>query len=91
MRRRAHDSLKRNAASQMFAADGVKNSIGDSRSGECGRSCKRASNPACRKISKTTPCKVAEYRRAGCLPGEKHFDTSGKSVALVHHPAILKS
>src|SRR6266850_3157090 len=44
------------------------------------------------KISKTTPCKVAWCRWHGCfeLSLRKHFDTSGKSVALFHHRAIRK-
>jgi hypothetical protein len=43
------------------------------------------------KISKTTPCKVTGGRWHGCFTREKHFDTSGKSVAPLHHRAICKT
>src|SRR5712671_2938088 len=45
------------------------------------------------KISKTTPCKVAWCRWHGCFERilRKHFDTSGKSVALIHPRAICKT
>ena len=45
------------------------------------------------KISKTTPCKVAWWSRPGCFgrSPRKHFDTSGKSVALFHHRAVCKT
>jgi hypothetical protein len=39
------------------------------------------------KISKTTPCKVAVGRGHGCFSLQKHFDTSGKSPALLQHRA----
>jgi hypothetical protein len=39
------------------------------------------------KISKTTPCKDTSRRRRGCFSPQKHFDTSGKSPALMHHRA----
>src|SRR5882724_8336090 len=44
------------------------------------------------KISKTTPCKVAWCRWHGCFERilRKHFDTSGKSAALLHHRAIKR-
>src|SRR6266568_62844 len=42
------------------------------------------------KISKTTPCKVA-WRPLACGVPRKHFDTSGKSPAIFHHRAILKT
>ncbi len=45
------------------------------------------------KISKTTPCKVAWWSLAWMLwaTPRKHFDTSGKSLALFHHRAICKT
>src|SRR5882762_10480583 len=45
------------------------------------------------KISKTTPCKVAWCRWHRCFERilRKHFDTSGKSAALLHHRAICKT
>src|SRR5438046_505609 len=44
------------------------------------------------KISKTTPCKESnplkrKGRRHGCFCRKKHFDTSGKSAAQLHHRA----
>jgi hypothetical protein len=41
------------------------------------------------KISKTTPCKVAR-RSPASATARKHFDTSGKSPALLHHRAIVR-
>jgi hypothetical protein len=43
------------------------------------------------KISKTTPCKVADVAGFFHWFRKKHFDTPGKSVAGVHHPAIRKN
>ena len=39
------------------------------------------------KISKTTPCKVARRSLACAIP-RRHFDTSGKSPVILHHPAL---
>src|SRR3954469_5200191 len=43
-----------------------------------------------RKISKTTPCKVAWQSPAGAIL-RIPFDTSGKSPAIFHHRAIRKT
>jgi len=40
------------------------------------------------KISKTTPCKVTGWPRAGMPPLRKQFDTSGKSAARFHGRAL---
>jgi hypothetical protein len=40
------------------------------------------------KILKTTPCKVTSCRWHGCFSPQKHFDTSGKSPALLQHRAV---
>ena len=42
------------------------------------------------KIPKTTPCKVA-WRSPGSAIPRKHFDTSGKSPARLHHPGICRT
>src|SRR6267378_2283018 len=42
-----------------------------------------------RKISKTTPCKVAGARRQGRFG--PILDTSGKSAALLHHRTIRQT
>ena len=42
------------------------------------------------KISKTTPCKVTGVAGMDAYP-RKHFDTSGKSRAPLHHRAICKT
>jgi hypothetical protein len=42
------------------------------------------------KISKTTPCKETSRPPAGAI-SQKHFDTSGKSPAQLHHRAICKT
>jgi hypothetical protein len=42
------------------------------------------------KISKTTPCKVKWGRWHGCFSLRKHFDTSGKSPALLQHRATFR-
>jgi hypothetical protein len=43
---------------------------------------------ALNKISKTTPCKETGGRRHGSRTPQKHFDTSGKPAAQLHHRAI---